>query len=140
MARLRRWAGRLWLAGQIGVTAFVAKAEQILQCFQDRGALAARFYKEDQPNSPVPKVGAVMVINQSRITQELINCALGGQEGQASAQSLNIEPCASAGTITYQGDTISYVYAGSHPRCLQSVRIALRESGEVIGGERDLKA
>ena len=107
--------GAALVGGQIGVTAFVAKAEQILQCFQDRGALAARFYKEDQANSPVPKVGAVMVINQSRITQELINCALGGQEGQASAQSLNIEPCASAGTITYQGDTISYVYAGSHP-------------------------
>ena len=107
--------GAALVGGQIGVTAFVAKAEQILQCFQDRGALAARFYSQDQPQGSLPQVGAVMVINQSRITQELINCALGGQESAVAAQSLNIEPCASAGTITYQSDTISYVYAGSHP-------------------------
>ncbi|MDE2818236.1 MAG: hypothetical protein OXI40_00720 [Chloroflexota bacterium] len=107
--------GAALVGGQIGITAFVAKAEQILQCFQDRGALAAKFYSKSQPGNAVPQVGAVLVINQSRINQEMINCALGGQEESLSAQSLNIEPCASAGTIGYQGDTISYVYAGSHP-------------------------
>ena len=107
--------GAALVGGQIGITAFVAKAEQILQCFQDRGALAAKFYSKSQPGSAVPQVGAVLVINQSRINQEMINCVLGGQEESLSAQSLNIEPCASAGTIGYQGDTISYVYAGSHP-------------------------
>ena len=33
-----------------------------------------------------------------------------------SAQTFSIEPCASAGTLTYESDdTISYVYVGSHP-------------------------
>ncbi len=107
--------GAALVGGQIGVTAFVAKAEQILQCFQDRGAIAAKFYSQTDPDNTIPQVGAVLIINQSRINQEMINCALGGQEEAISAQNLNIDPCASAGTITYEGDTISFVYAGSHP-------------------------
>lgn len=107
--------GAALVGGQIGITAFVAKAEQILQCFQDRGAIAAKFYSQRDPNNTIPQVGAVLVINQSRINQEMINCALGGQEESLAAQSLNIEPCASAGSMTYEGDRISYIYAGSHP-------------------------
>lgn len=107
--------GAALMGGQFGLTAVIAKAEQILQCFQDRGALAARFYQHSDTSLTAPKVGASLVINQSRVNQELINCALGGQEDSASAQTFNIEPCASAGTFAYEGDTISYVYAGSHP-------------------------
>ena len=107
--------GAALMGGQLGLTAIVAKAEQILQCFQDRGALAARWYQQSESTLTAPKVGAALVINQSRINQELINCALGGQEDAASAQSFVIEPCASAGSLTYEGDLISYVYAGSHP-------------------------
>ncbi len=106
--------GAALMGGQFGLTAVIAKAEQILQCFQDRGALAARWYQQSDSTLIAPKVGASLVINQSRINQELINCALGGQEEGASAQSFAIEPCASAGTLVYQGDTISYLYAGSH--------------------------
>lgn len=106
--------GAAMMGGQIGVTAAVAKLEQILQCFQDRGAIAARFYQEDSSNILAPRVGAAMVINQSRINQELINCALGGQESNASAQTVSIDPCAEAGSLTYMGDAISYVYVGSH--------------------------
>ena len=107
--------GAALMGGQIGITAAIAKAEQILQCFQDRGAIAARFYQESESTLTEPKIGAALVINQSRINQELINCALGGQEDSASAQTFAIEPCASAGTLTYEGDAISYVYVGSHP-------------------------
>ena len=107
--------GAALMGGQFGITAAIAKAEQILQCFQDRGALAARFYQQSDTSLTAPKVGASLVINQSRINQELINCALGGQEDTESAQTFSIEPCASAGTLTYDGDTISYVYVGSHP-------------------------
>ena len=107
--------GAALMGGQIGITAAIAKAEQILQCFQDRGALAAKFYQQSDSSLTAPLVGASLVINQSRINQELINCALGGQEDSASAQTFSIEPCASAGTLTYEGDTISYIYVGSHP-------------------------
>ena len=107
--------GAALMGGQFGITAAIAKAEQILQCFQDRGAIAAKFYQQRDSSLTAPKVGGVLVINQSRVNQELINCALGGQEETASAQTFAIEPCASAGTITYDGDTVSYVYVGSHP-------------------------
>ena len=106
--------GAALVSGQVAITAAIAKVEQVLQCFQDRGAIAARFYNEANPDSIVPLVGAVLVINQSRVNQELINCILGGQEAPASAQTIAIEPCASAGTFNYQGDTVSFVYVGSH--------------------------
>ncbi len=106
--------GATLMGGQIGITAAIAKAEQILQCFQDRGALAAKFYRQSYSTITEPKIGGALVINQSRISQEMINCALGGQEDSASAQTFSIEPCASAGTFEYEGDNISYVYVGSH--------------------------
>jgi len=107
--------GAALMGGQIGITAAIAKAEQILQCFQDRGALAAKFYQQSGSTLTAPMVGGALVINQSRVNQELINCALGGQEDNASAQNFAIEPCASAGSLTYEGDLVSYVYIGSHP-------------------------
>ena len=106
--------GATMLSGQIGVAAAIAKLEQMLQCFEDRGAIAARYYQADSSDLLAPRVGAALVINQSRITQELINCALGGQESNANAQMISIEPCADAGSLTYAGDDISYFYAGSH--------------------------
>ena len=107
--------GAALMGGQIGITAAIAKVEQVLQCFQDRGAIAARFYQETDTSLTAPKVGGALVINQTRINQELINCALGGQEDSTSAQTFSIEPCASAGTLTYESEIISYVYVGSHP-------------------------
>jgi len=107
--------GAALAGGQIEITAAVAKAEQLIQCFQDRGALAAKFYTENAQSSVVPKVGAVLVINQTRVNQELLNCLLGGQNQGFSAQSAVVEPCANSGSFTYQGDSISYVYVGSQP-------------------------
>ena len=107
--------GASLLSGQVGITAVIAKAEQILQCFQDRGALAAKFYRQLDSTVTAPKIGGALVINQSRVNQEVLNCILGGQEDAASAQSFSIEPCSGAGTFDYEGDSISYVYVGSHP-------------------------
>lgn len=107
--------GAALAGGQVEITAAVAKAEQMLQCFQDRGAVAAKFYTEKNASSVVPKVGAVLVINQTRITQEFLNCALGGQNETFGAQSVVAEPCANSGSFTYEGDQISYVYVGSAP-------------------------
>jgi len=106
--------GAALAGGQVEITAAVAKAEQMIQCFQDRGALAAKFYTENTQSNIVPKVGAVLVINQTRVNQELLNCLLGGQNQTFSAQSV-VEPCADSGNFTYQGDSISYVYVGSQP-------------------------
>ncbi len=107
--------GAALMGGQVGITAVIAKLEQVLQCFQDRGALAAKFYSQTETDGGLPHVGAALVINQSRINQEMINCALGGQEETISSQNVNLEPCANAGTFTYEDNTISYVYVGSHP-------------------------
>lgn len=109
------FGGASLLSGQVAVTAVMAKAEQILQCFQDRGALAAKFYRQLDSTITAPKIGGALVLNQSRVNQEMINCILGGQEGNASAQTFSIEPCASAGSLEYEGDNISYAYIGSHP-------------------------
>jgi len=109
--------GAALAGGQVEITAAVAKAEQMLQCFQDRGAIAAKFYSEKNPSAIPPKVGAVLVINQTRITEEFLNCAFGGQES-FGAQAV-VEPCADSGSFNYEGDDISYVYVGSHPEICQ---------------------
>ncbi len=106
--------GAALAGGQISVTAAITKLEQILQCFQDKGAIAARYYQGENSSLMAPRVGAALVINQSRLNQELINCALGGQNNNANAQVVSIDPCADAGSLSYGGDTISYVYVGSH--------------------------
>ena len=106
--------GAALVGGQVGITAAIAKVEQVLQCFQDRGAIAARFYSQKDTGGALPKVGAVLVINTSRINQEMINCALGGQEQAVTAQAIDLDVCASAGALTYKNDSISYVYVGSH--------------------------
>ena len=93
------FGGASLLSGQVAITAVFAKAEQILQCFQDRGALAAKFYRQLDSTVTAPKIGGALVINQSRINQEVLNCILGGQEGNANAQTIALEPC----------------YVGSHP-------------------------
>lgn len=109
-------AGTAALAsGQPEITVALAKADQMLQCFQYRGAIAAKTYNEDGLSGFIPKTGAVLVINQTRLSEELINCVLGGQEETFGAQSLTVEPCMDAGFFTYQGDSISYVYVGSDP-------------------------
>lgn len=106
--------GAALASGQAHITVAVQKADQMLQCFQDRGAIAAKFYTEQAASNIIPKVGAVLVINQTRLSQELINCALGGQEESFSTQNV-VEPCADNGNFTYQGDSYSYVYVGSNP-------------------------
>ena len=106
--------GAALASGQLPITAAIAKAEQLVQCFQDRGALAAKFYTENTQTDIIPKVGAVLIINQTRVNEELMNCLLGGQNRSFSAQSV-VEPCANSGNFTYQGDSITYVYIGSQP-------------------------
>jgi len=108
--------GAALAGGQVQVTAAIAKANQMLQCLQDRGAAAANFYTENSVSgdSVIPKVGAVLVLNQTRITQEFLNCVLGGQDQNFSSQAV-VEPCANSGSFVYQGDDISYVYVASDP-------------------------
>ena len=82
--------GAALMGGQVGITAAIAKLEQVLQCFQDRGAIAAKFYSQTETDGGLPHVGAALVINQSRINQEMINCALGGQEEAMNVPKMSI--------------------------------------------------
>ena len=104
--------------GNPAVVAASAKTEQMLQCMQDRGAVASNFYVEQGVSSGniIPMSGMVVVVNQDRVAENFVQCLLGGQEQDTfGAQAAAIEPCANAGTFQFQGDTVSYLYAGTHP-------------------------
>ncbi len=104
-------------SGNVAVTAASAKTEQMLQCMQDRGAVASNFYVEQgvSAGNVIPMSGMVVVVNQDRVAENFVNCLLGGQQDGITAQAAVIEPCANAGTFQFQGDTVSYLYASTHP-------------------------
>ena len=104
-------------SGNAPALAGIAKVDQMLQCLQDRGAVASNVYIESSITEGIlPKAGIVAVINQTRVRDNFLNCALGGQEQNGFApQSAIVEPCASSGSFVFRGDDISFVYVATQP-------------------------
>jgi hypothetical protein len=106
-------AGASATTGNVPLAAGLARVEGIAQCLQDTGSIAANTYIESSPANFVPEVGAALVINQTRVADNLVSCITGAAGGDGvSAQSVVIEPCFDTGSLTFNGDQVSYVYVG----------------------------
>lgn len=106
-------SGAALTSGNAPLAAGILRAEQVVQCLQDTGSLSAQSYIENQPQGIIPQAGAVMIVNQTRLNQNLLACLLTtGQEGGMTTQSIQIQPCTGAGTFQYQEDDFSYLYIG----------------------------
>ncbi len=110
-------------SGNPALAALVAKIDDMIQCYQDVGAVAANIYTPssvDILGGRIPSAGAVAVINQDRLADNFLACALGqrGMTESVSAQSAELEPCAGSGEFTINDDTFSYIYAATDtPLC-----------------------
>ena len=106
------------ISGNLPLSAAIAKIDDMIQCYQDVGAVAANVYTQSDISSvlqgEIPRLGALAVVNQDRLTRNLLNCALSGSEG-FSAQTAAIEPCFGSGTFVRNGETIAYLYAATAP-------------------------
>jgi hypothetical protein len=106
-------AGAALTSGNAPLAAAIARADFVLDCLRDRGAVDAQMYVETQQSSIVPQAGAVLILSQTRLERNILSCLT--ETGPAGAQSLtlSIEPCADAGSFTRNDETYSYLYVGA---------------------------
>jgi hypothetical protein len=86
----------------------VSRLQTMAECYREVGAADARVYT--QLNISQPVLGAVGIINQDRLTENFLSCAVGGA---AQTRSAEPQPCANAGSFTANNNTYYYVYAAS---------------------------
>ncbi len=104
------------LTGNLAMAGAIAKLDGMIQCYQSVGAVAAKVYTE-QTLSPtqttIPKIGAVAVVNTTRLGRNLLQCVL---NTGVSAQAVNeIQPCGGSGSFTVNNESLEYVFAATTP-------------------------
>src|SRR5688572_3308380 len=67
-------AGAALTSGNVPAAAVIARAEAVLQCMQNTGAIDARIYVESSPTGVIPESGASVVINSTRVNRNLFAC------------------------------------------------------------------
>jgi hypothetical protein len=116
--------GAALISGNPLLAALIARIDTMMQCYQNVGAVAASVYTQVDIGQvlagQIPRLGAVAVINQDRLSRNFLNCVIGG--GVASAQSASIEPCGGSGSKVINNETITYIYAGTDPSFCVSVQ------------------
>lgn len=104
------------ITGNPVTAALIAQIDGMIACYQNVGAVAAKVYAEANianiAAGQVPAVGALAVINQDRLVNNFLPCALNGNQG-LRAQAAEATPCGSSGTFTVNGETLWYVYAAT---------------------------
>ena len=112
------------ITGNLLVSAAIAQIDGMLQCYEGVGAVAASVYTQADIGSvlqgQVPRIGAVGIINQNRLSNNFLNCAVGGVAGAFGAQSAEVQPCGSSGTKVINGENITYIYAATAPELCQA--------------------
>lgn len=103
------------LSGNASVAGVIAKLDGMIQCYKNVGAVAARVYTEQNlASGGIPKIGALAVINTTRIQNNFVQCALslGGNSAQAANE---IQPCGSSGEKVVNNEKLQYVFAATTP-------------------------
>jgi hypothetical protein len=109
--------------GNLAGVGLVTQIDGMIQCYQNVGAAAARIYVPADTVSiagqvaqgQLPSAGVVAIINQDRLVNNFLSCALGGGAQAFSAQAAEPQPCAASGTFTSNGQTLHYLYAATTP-------------------------
>jgi hypothetical protein len=101
----------------IATTVLVSRLDEFVACYQQSGAVDARVYIQADlatiAAGGIPPMGAVVVANNDRLQEALLNCVVSAGGGNGfSAQSAD-QPCGNFGTFTANNDTFTYLYAGS---------------------------
>ncbi len=104
------------LTGNPVTAAMIAQIDGMIDCYQGVGAVSAKIYAEANlaniAAGQIPAVGALAVINQDRLVNNFLPCALGSNRG-FSAQAATAQPCGSSGSFIVNGETLWYLYAAT---------------------------
>lgn len=105
-------AGAALASGNLPLAATINRAEAVVECLRDVGAIDLQTYVEASPANVVPEAGAVMILNTTRATANFGSC-LAEAAQPFSAQSVSDPPCMQAGNFTYLENEYFYVYVGA---------------------------
>ena len=109
--------GASLITGNPITAAMIAQIDGMIACYQNVGAVAAKIYAQADIASltqgQIPALGALAVINQDRLVNNFLPCALGSGANSFSAQQAEPQPCANSGTFTANGNTYWYLYAAT---------------------------
>ena len=94
--------------GNVAMAAAIQRADALLQCLQDTGAISGLMYVEENPGI-IPEVGASLVVNKTRVERNIFACLT---DLGFSAQSLELEPCVAYGEFTLQNNEFWFAYVG----------------------------
>ncbi len=97
--------------GNLPVAGALNRADALLRCLQERGAVSGRSYLQQNITNIVPEAGVVVIINNDRVAENFLACLASGASPMR-AQTVTIEPCAEAGNFTFQNNSYSFVYVG----------------------------
>lgn len=115
--------GASLISGNPALAAAIAKIDDMIQCYQNTGAVAANIYTESDISGvlqgQIPSIGALAVVNEDRLSRNFLSCALSGSSA-FSAQDVSIEPCFGSGSFVKDNETIDYIYAATAPGLCQS--------------------
>ncbi|MCB9460898.1 MAG: hypothetical protein H6670_14695 [Anaerolineaceae bacterium] len=104
-------AGAALTSGNIPAIAAIQRADAMIQCLQETGSIAGKVYTQDQWTDIVPEAGVSIVVNRTRVNQNVIAC-LSSTGGGLTTQSVRVEPCARTGDFTVNGEDFTYIYVG----------------------------
>lgn len=113
------------LTGQFAATAAIEAVDQVIGCYQNVGAVAARGYSKDD----LPVVaGVVAIVNRDLLTdpQTFLSCVgLAAVPESAQQGGGGLVPCAFAYSTELEGDTFDMLYAGTDLEICQAFCRAL---------------
>jgi hypothetical protein len=94
--------------GNLLGTVAINRLQTMAECYREVGAVDARVYT--QLNISQPVIGALAIVNQDRVTQNLLSCAIGGA---AQGRTTEPQPCIGSGSFSANNNTYHYIYAAS---------------------------
>ncbi|GIK27072.1 MAG: hypothetical protein IT298_10525 [Chloroflexi bacterium] len=96
-------------SGNLIAAGLIERLNNTADCLGNVGAIAGRVYTGLTP----PVVGVLAVVNNERLTNNFLQCAVNpGMESQSLSRQA-LQPCAKSGSYTDNGISYSYIYAAS---------------------------
>lgn len=106
-------------SGNLPAAGMIERVDAMIDCYQDVGAVDARIFFQ-QEGSLIPHVGAVAVINETRLIDNFLSCITSTRG--LTAQTAEFEVCNGSGRITVSGDSIAYLYVATSPSFCSTVQ------------------
>ncbi len=109
--------GASLITGNPVTAALIAQIDGMINCYRATGSVAAKVYVQADigqvAQGQIPIVGAMAVLNQDRLVNNFLACALGAGPQGFSAQAAQQQPCSNAGSFVFNGETLHYLYAAT---------------------------